>query len=184
MAGVLCREARDAELSAQAAVQAEALFGDNSLVVADLRYFESNSLASLAYAASGAEEAALLSRSCAVLVSLIKLLERRLADNTLLPGTMREEEVDYAAHAQAAVFKARNEPVPPSFVLRAKVYDGIRDSRKCHNKEPGLIAASVLADGAEEDGGVVCAPRTGRHPSNSRHTCKPDKMRRSACGEN
>ena len=115
-AGVLCRHARYVDLSAQAATQAEALFGDDSLVVSDLRYSECCSLNNLASEASGAEKKALLHKSWAVLLSLI--LQRRLADNTLLPGTIREVELDYEAHAQAAALKARNDPVPPPFVLR------------------------------------------------------------------
>ena len=63
IAGVLARVSRNAELSAQAAVQAEALFGDDSLVVADLRYWESESLVGLFMAASGAGQAALRRRS-------------------------------------------------------------------------------------------------------------------------
>ena len=59
-AGLLCREARDAELSAQAAVQAETLFGDDSLVVASLRMCESVAHAQLAAATSGAERQTLL----------------------------------------------------------------------------------------------------------------------------
>ena len=51
-------------------------------------------------------------------MSLINLLLRRLADNTLLPGTIREEEIDYAAHVQAAAKKARNDPVPLPAILR------------------------------------------------------------------
>ena len=119
MTGVLCREARDAELSAQAAVQAEALFGDDSLVVARLRYFESDSLASLAREASGVEQETLLSRSWAVLLSVISLLQRRLADKTVLPGTVRKEELEYDAHSQAALCKAKNEPAPSSDELRS-----------------------------------------------------------------
>ena len=107
-AGALCRRARCVELSAQAAVQAEALFGDDSLVVASLRYSESGSLANLASATSGAEHEALLLRSWAVLLSLINLLQRRLTDNAILPGTIRKEELDFDAHAQAAVFKAHS----------------------------------------------------------------------------
>ena len=117
-AGVLCRFARDAELSAQAATQAEALFGDNSLVVARLRFCESDSLASLAYMASGAEQEVLLRKSWAVLLSLVNLLLRRLADNTLEPGFIREEELDYAAHVQASLCKAKNEPAPSPAELR------------------------------------------------------------------
>ena len=118
IAGQLCRYARNAELSAEAAVQAEALFGDDILVVASLRYYESEALTGLYMAASGAEREALARRSWAALVALIPVLLRRLEADTLLPGTLREEELDYAAHAQAAECKANNEPVPPSPVLR------------------------------------------------------------------
>ena len=117
IAGQLRRYARNAELSAQAAVQAEALFGDDSLVVAHLRYDECDALAGLSIAASGAEREALRRRSWAVLVSLIPPLLRRLEANTLLPGTLREEELDYAAYAQAAEWKS-NEPIPSPSVLR------------------------------------------------------------------
>ena len=119
IAGVLCREARNVELSAQVAVQAEALFGDDSLIVADLRCNESDALTGLSLAASGAEKEALLRRSWAALVSLITLLLRRVEAETLLPGTLREEELDYDAHPHAAGKKAMNEQVPPSAVLRA-----------------------------------------------------------------
>ena len=113
IAGHLHRHARNADQSAQAAVQAEALFGgDDSLVVVRLRYGESESLVGLSLAASSAEIDALLRRSFAVLVSLIPLLLRRLEANTLLPGTLREEELDFEAYAQAALFKAANRPVP------------------------------------------------------------------------
>ena len=66
------RHARNAELSASAAVQAEALFGgDDSLVVASLRMGESLSLTHLGFAASGAKRAALVRKSWAVLVSVV-----------------------------------------------------------------------------------------------------------------
>ena len=119
-AGVLCRHARCAELSAQAAAQAEALFGHSSLVVADLHMSESASLASLAYKASGTEREGLLIRSWGVLVSVVDLLSRRLEANTLLPGTIREEELDYEVHAAAAAMKATNDPPPAPTVLRAQ----------------------------------------------------------------
>ena len=118
-AGVLCRHARDVELSAQAAVQAEELFGEDSLVVASLRYAESESLAGVCVAANGADIEALRRRSWAVLVSLIPPLLRRLEASTLLPGTVREEELEYEAHSQAALCQATNSPVPPLPVLRA-----------------------------------------------------------------
>ena len=115
----MCRDARDAELSAGASAQAQALFGDDSLIVANLRASEIRTLTNLAYAARGAEKEVLLRQSSAVLMSLVNLLLRRLADSTLLPGTIREEELDFDAHAQAVAFKAKNEPVPPPIVLRA-----------------------------------------------------------------
>ena len=119
IAGQLCRYARDAELSAQAAAQAEALYGGDSLVVASLRYYESEALNHLALEASGADKEALVRRSFAVLVALIPLLLRRVETDTLLPGTIREEELDYEAHIQAALHKARNKPTPSPAVLRA-----------------------------------------------------------------
>ena len=123
IAGALGRHARDAELSASATVQAEALFGgDDSLVVVDLRMDESRSLTNLAIDASGAEQEKMFdTRSWAVLVSLIPLLLRRIEADTLLPGTLREEELDYFAHVQAAVKKAANKPVPQPAALRAGV---------------------------------------------------------------
>ena len=113
IAAALCRHARVVELSTSAAVQAEALFGEDSLVVADLRMSECRFL--LAVEASGAEREVHARRSWAALVSLIPLLLRRIEADTLLPGTVREEELDYTAHMQAAGMKAQNHPVasPP-----------------------------------------------------------------------
>ena len=54
-------------------------------------------------------------------MSLINLLLRRLEANTLLPGTILQEEIDYAAHTQAAMCKATNKPVPRPAVIRAGV---------------------------------------------------------------
>ena len=126
IAGVLFRHARNAELSALASVQAEALFGDDSLVVAHLRYSESEAFAGLCVATSaglcvatsGAEEATLMLRSWTTLLSRIPLVLRRLEADTLLPGTLREEELVYDAHVQAAAKKATNELVPSPAVLR------------------------------------------------------------------
>ena len=53
-------------------------------------------------------------------MSLIPLLLRRLEANTLLPGSLREEELDYEAHAQAAGKKAKNTAVPPAAMLRVE----------------------------------------------------------------
>ena len=119
IAGALCREARDAELSAQAAGQAEALFEDDSLVVASLRLSECEAIASLHEAASvAAEKQALLRRTWALLLSVVVLLLHRLEADTLLPGTLREEELDYEVHVQAGKLKANNEPVPSPATLR------------------------------------------------------------------
>ena len=172
IAGALCRHARDAELSASVAVQAEALYGHNSLVVANLRLEEIRSLINLGVEASGAERVSLLSRAWVVHSSVLPLLLRRIEANTLLPGSMMAEELDYDAHVQAAVRKATNEPVPSPARLRALVCDRLCLSSGCHESKLGLIAAAVVASRAEEDGGVVCAPRAGRHSSNSRHNSK------------
>ena len=119
IAGVLCRHARHAELSASAAVQAEALFGDDSLVVVDLRIRETDALMSLAVEASGAERVAFMRWSLlTVLLLIIPVLLRRVEANTPLPGTIREEEVDCEARAQALVMKTQGVPVPPPAVLR------------------------------------------------------------------
>ena len=119
IAGVLGRYARQTELSASAALEAEALFGVDSLVVANLRMDESHGLTDLALEATGVERDVLLRRSWAVLLTLIPLLKRRLEANTLLPGTMREEELDFTAHLQAAIKKAKNLPALSPAGLRA-----------------------------------------------------------------
>ena len=120
VAGTLCRHARVAELSASAAVQAEALFGKNdSLVVANLRTGKSHSFTSLAVAASGAEQETLFRQAWTVLVSLIPQLLRRVEANTLLLGTVREEELAYYARMLASFWKATNKPIPPIAELRA-----------------------------------------------------------------
>ena len=112
-AGALRRTSRSVELSARAALKAEAFFGDDSLVVAHLRMNESRALANLAATTSGAEEQALCRRSWSALLSVVALVQRRLASDTLLLGTVRKEEIDYYAHVCAATFAAHNEAVPP-----------------------------------------------------------------------
>ena len=132
IAGVLCRHARAVELAAEAATLAEALFTDDSLVVAKLRVDGSLNLSSLALHASGAEREAFARQSWALLLSTIPILVRRLESNTQLPGTIRERELDYAVHQQAAIFKAKSDPVLPPTVLRAcasvLVYDTLLDA--------------------------------------------------------
>ena len=120
IAGALGRHARHAELSASAAVQAETLFGgDDSLVVKSLRVGECHSLLSRTVEASRVEQEALFRRAWAALVSLLPLLLRRIEASTLLPGTIREEELDYEDHAQATLTKAKNKPDPSPSGLRA-----------------------------------------------------------------
>ena len=58
-------------------------------------------------------------RAAGLLLSAIPILLRRLESDTLLPGTIREEELDYDAHEQAACLNVQNKPVPPPAVLRA-----------------------------------------------------------------
>ena len=112
-ASMLSRDARCAELCDRAAQHAERLWGDNSLVVADLRVGEAGSLRGLADAStSSSEQEALRRRAWATLVPVHALLLRRLSDNTLLPGTIKEEEVTYYARSQAFTQKAANKPVP------------------------------------------------------------------------
>ena len=119
IAAAFGRHARDAELSASAAVEAEALFGgDDSLVVANLRMSESRALINLASVASGADQDAFARRSWDALLSLIPLLLRRLEANTLLPGTVREEELDYTVHLQIAVKTAQKKLLPSPAALR------------------------------------------------------------------
>ena len=98
VAGGLSRFSRAAELSAQAADNGEALFGNRSLVVAHLRMGESTALASLAIRSCEKEHEALLRRSFRALLSVIALLQRRLADDTLLPGTVCKDETEYHAN--------------------------------------------------------------------------------------
>ena len=119
IASVLSRHARAVELSAEAATQAEALFADDSLVVASLRMDGNQSLNSIAIRAIGAEGETYAHQSWALLLSAIPILQRRLESNTLLPGTIREEEMAYNAHEQAVCLKAKNKPVPSPAVLRA-----------------------------------------------------------------
>ena len=121
IADVLCRHARAVDLAAQASVDAAALFGGDSLVVADLHLSGSGNLASLVDDVSEAEQQALKHRLWALLLSAIPILVRRLEANTLLPGTIREEELDYAEQMLAVARKAKNEPDVPLAVLREAV---------------------------------------------------------------
>ena len=117
-AGVLSRHARSAELCDRAARHAQRLWGNNSLVVADLRVAIVVSLREMAVAStSSSEKQVLRRRAWAILLPVHALLLRRLADNTLLPGTMKEEEVTYCARSQAFACKAKDEPILSAAVL-------------------------------------------------------------------
>ena len=112
-ASALRRHARCAELSDRAARQAGKLWDDNSPVVADLRVSEATVLRNMAdTSTSSSEQEELLRRAWAILVPVHALLLRRLADITLLPGTIKEEEVTYFARVLAFTWKAIDKPVP------------------------------------------------------------------------
>ena len=118
-ASVLCRHTRAAELCDRAATHAERLLGENSLVVAHLRVLEAGSLRSMASAStSSTEKEALRWLAWAILALVHALLLRRLADNTLLPGTIKEDEVTYYARSQAFAGKAQGKPVPSEAALQ------------------------------------------------------------------
>ena len=81
----------------------------------------SESLSNLACDASVcvAEKEAFLRQSWALLLSTMAILLRRLESNTLLPGTIREEELDHAVYQQVAIQKAKNRLARPPAVLQA-----------------------------------------------------------------
>ena len=121
-AHALSRHTRAAELSERAAKHADKLWGDNSLVVAHLRVGEAVALRGMADASmSSSELVALLRRTWALLAPVHAFLLHRLADNTLLPGTIKEEEMTYYARSQAFGYKAQEygKPVPSEAVLQS-----------------------------------------------------------------
>ena len=118
-AAALGRHARCAELCDRAAQHAATLWGNNCLVVAELRVVEADSMRELAYASTSfSENETLRRRAWALLVPVRVLLLRRLADNTLLPGTNKEEEVTYFVRSQTFGYKAMDKPVPSEAVLQ------------------------------------------------------------------
>ena len=118
-ASVLYRHTRAAELCERAARHAQRLWGEHSLVVAHLCVLEAGSSRGMADAStSSPEREALRRRAWAILVPVHALLLRRLADNTLLPGTIKEEEVLYCARSQAFTKKAQDITVPSEADLR------------------------------------------------------------------
>ena len=119
IAGCLNRYSRYAELCDRAARSVVLLYGNNSLVVADLRAFEATALRELAHVATSFSEAeALCRRTWAILVPVHALLLRRVADITLLPGTIKEEEATYYARVQAFARKAQGQPVASEAALQ------------------------------------------------------------------
>ena len=122
-AGVLSRHARHLELAGRAVSQAEALYTEDSLVVAFCRGNEARGLWNMSCdahkAGSYAEEEAFDKRAWALLHPLHALLLRRVAANTLLPGTMRQEESEFGAYMFASAYAATNKPVPSNAELQA-----------------------------------------------------------------
>ena len=113
----MCRHARAAELSGRAARQAETLFGGDSFTFVQMVWSESTNLGNLATLTAGDEQLSLFRRAWALLLPLHAVLLRRIASNLLLPGLARRDEVECYAHLTAAVFKAKNRPVPCHAVL-------------------------------------------------------------------
>ena len=145
IAGLLCRHARNVELSAQAAVQAEALFGGvDSLVVASLRMSESENLNSLAAGAPCHEEkVALFDQSLAALLLVIDLLRRRLEADTLLPGTLREERAGLpGSRASYDTEGKKLASCSSSCAARLGANDGIHHSLRRYVSEPQFFVAA------------------------------------------
>ena len=67
---------------------------------------------------SAPEQEVLRRRVWAIFVPVHALLLRRLADDTLLSGTIKEEEVTYCARSQAFTYKPMDKPVPPAAALQ------------------------------------------------------------------
>ena len=96
------------------------MYGNNSLVVAELRVGEAGSLRELArVSTSPSEQVTLYRRAWALLLPVHAVLLRRLADNTLLPGTIKEEEVTYFARSQAFTKKAKGKSVASEAALQS-----------------------------------------------------------------
>ena len=118
-ADALGRHSRCAELCDRAARNAKTHLGDDSLIVAHLHLIEATSLRELACeSTSSSEQEALRQHAWAILVPVHALLLRRLAHNTLLPDTIREEEVTYYARSQAFARKAADVPATSETFLQ------------------------------------------------------------------
>ena len=116
-AGTLGRHAHHLELAGRAAAQAEALFREDSLVVASLHWGEVNALWNVSCDANAAEAELLDRRAWALLLPLHALLLRRVAANTLL--SVRKEESEHAAHLVVSGSRAASEPEPSKALLQA-----------------------------------------------------------------
>ena len=115
------RFARAAELSERAAAHADTLFQPDSLVSASLRVELCVSLFRVAVTSSDAEVVALIRRVADVLLPVTALLWRRIERNTILPFTVREDEVAYYIQKDRYARENMNLPVPHDAVLRASV---------------------------------------------------------------
>ena len=124
-AGMLSRYDRHQELAGRAAAQAEVLFkAKDSLIVASLNRTAANALWKLSCVAEGeggsdTEVASLRRRAWALLLPLHALLLRRVAANTLLLGTLREEESEFGANVESFAYRAVNKPAPTNAHLQA-----------------------------------------------------------------
>ena len=168
-ASVLCRYTRAAELAERATRQAERLWGDNnSLVVADLRVGEAASLRGMANASTSfSEKEALWRRAWAILVPVHALLLRRLADNTLLPGAIKEEEVTYCARTQAFTYKAMDKPVPPAASFQGLgVFLGYETLMRAAFQTLNLLIVLSRLWAAAGKCALLCIDGVGHHPTN------------------
>ena len=167
-ASALNRHARSAELSDRAAKHAARLWGNNSLVVADLRTSEAAALRGMALAStSSSEQEALRQRAWAILVPVHALLLRRLEDNTLLPGTIKEEEVTYGARTTAFAFKASDVPVPPEGCLaKPGCCAWIRNAAGRRLYHAGFAHRATRLCAAMQECTLLSSDGVGRHSTN------------------
>ena len=141
----------------------------NSLVVAHLRVGEAGSLRELASAlTSSSEREALRRRAWAILLPVHALLLRRLADDTLLPGTIKEEEVTYLARSQAFVLKAMDKPVPSEAVLQhlGAMLGYTTLLKAVFHTLALLMDGGTRITAATGECAQLCFDGVGRHPTN------------------
>ena len=99
---------------AHAIFQAEALFIEDSLIVANLQSVQARQLCLFKKGGRVADKEAACRQAWALLSPVTALLLRRLSKNTLLPGTCRKEEVAFATLLLKSSHKAQNTPQTPS----------------------------------------------------------------------